>query len=692
MADDLKPGTRQFGRYTLKEEVGRGGMGVVWLAFDERLCVNVALKFLAPAVVLDREAMASLRNGIKTVRTLKHPNIAKLHAVLEDKGRAALLMEWVGGIPLSGLLTRKHGAFSPSDLQPWLVQICSALQYAHNGVKAVHRNLKPDNILVTADGRVKITDFGIACAFTDSQLRLSTRPFSSTVPFMSPQQLKGYPRDPSDDCYAIGATIFALLTGEPPFSHGNITHQILNHAAPGMKQRRAKLGLPTFAGDEVWDELVSSLLSKEPSERPSIELLARHAGVSPLQGEAPSIVHHRSTILTPKLAAASVLCVMIVGLGSFLYYQQTGHTRHPVAAQSPANSETGLSQGSPRSGVDAANPAKSEALSDAPALNYPPKGLYTAGRLPDGVVEEKGWHLYSLMGREHVLVQDVAKFYGFSSITHTGNGDLAVRNEKHSLRFRTGSDELFINRVKFILMLPIAEESENLWISRADVVKLLEPILRPSRIAAGSKPATVVLIPFRTDQHSWSGKILESVVQVCTERLERGGFHVLILPGSSGATDSNARALPESVIIGLNLVDNNGEPGVGTKVLAPKGILTEGEDGATVYVGNRYDAENIALATALHATLVIKGKCKDSGVRRARTPFLKTVSQPAVEICLGCLSETDDDVFLRSSEGQNAIADSMLVAVDTYGKAISKKPEPRSSGQSKAGFSERGPK
>ena len=137
-------------------------------------------------------------------------------------------MEYVDGETLSAAKAdRPHGCFDPDDIRAWIEQICDALAYAHHVAKIVHRDLKPANIMLTKSGTIKVTDFGIARSISDSISRVSMRHATSgTMVYMSPQQSSGARSSPSDDIYALGATIYDLLTGKPPFYSGNIQHQL----------------------------------------------------------------------------------------------------------------------------------------------------------------------------------------------------------------------------------------------------------------------------------------------------------------------------------------------------------------------------------------------------------------------------------------------------------------------------------
>jgi len=137
-------------------------------------------------------------------------------------------MEYINGKSLAQLKSEQPERFFEVDqIRPWIVQICEALDYAHQQVQIVHRDLKPANLMVDDKGVVKLMDFGISRSLVDSVSRL-TNSTSGTLCYMSPQQATGKPPSPTDDLYALGATIYELLTGKPPFYTGHILMQLMN--------------------------------------------------------------------------------------------------------------------------------------------------------------------------------------------------------------------------------------------------------------------------------------------------------------------------------------------------------------------------------------------------------------------------------------------------------------------------------
>ncbi len=278
-------GQKVFKRYTLQKILGRGGMGVVWLAHDEKLDEAVALKFLPDAVKLDAAALDDLKRETKRARQLTHPSIVRIHDFLEDATMAAIAMEAVDGTTFSQLrIERPSRVFEVADITAWVRQLCSALDYAHTDARVVHRDLKPANIMVDQRGRVKITDFGISQSISDSISRVSAQRSSSGTPaYMSPQQMLGGKSSPADDIYSLGATIYELLTGKPPFYAGNLIAQVQSITPAPMAVRRQDLEVTGAPIPAAWEQLVAACLAKEPAGRPrsAAEMLQRLGSAGP---------------------------------------------------------------------------------------------------------------------------------------------------------------------------------------------------------------------------------------------------------------------------------------------------------------------------------------------------------------------------------------------------------------------------
>ncbi|HNW42501.1 MAG TPA: serine/threonine-protein kinase, partial [Opitutaceae bacterium] len=267
----LQPGQKVFDRYVLVRQLGRGGMGVVWLARDEKLEREVALKFLPDALAQDPAAVDDLKRETRRALELTHPHIVRIYDFVEGGAKAAVAMEYVEGVRLSDRrLAQPQQVFSAAELLPWLEQLCDSLQYSHTKARIVHRDLKPANLLVDHRGELKVADFGISATLSETVTRVSRHVSSSGTPmYMSPQQMMGEKPAATDDLYSLGSTLYELLTGKPPFYSGNILAQVQQKVPPSVAARREELGvtgLPPIPA--AWETTIAACLAKEPAQRP----------------------------------------------------------------------------------------------------------------------------------------------------------------------------------------------------------------------------------------------------------------------------------------------------------------------------------------------------------------------------------------------------------------------------------------
>ena len=214
LLDDAgEDGPGRIGALELEEEIGRGGMGQVFRARHVRLDRQVAVKFLTGEAAASPEAQARFAREARALALLDHPNIVRVHDFGEEEGERFLVMELVEGRPLTALLP-----LPPPEAVRMALQVCDALAYAHaRGV--VHRDIKPANILVDGEGRVKVTDFGIARVVGAGGRRdtlTAVHTVVGTPEYMAPEALAGAPPDPRMDVYAVGVLLHEMVTGRPP--------------------------------------------------------------------------------------------------------------------------------------------------------------------------------------------------------------------------------------------------------------------------------------------------------------------------------------------------------------------------------------------------------------------------------------------------------------------------------------------
>ena len=275
-------GQKVFGRFTLKKMLGRGGMGVVWLAVDDKLEREVALKFLPEVMKSDRPAMEELKKETRRALDLTHANIVRFYDFVENESTAAISMEFISGDTLSGRRLAQPGQFyEPPALRRWVRQLCEALAYAHERGTVVHRDLKPANLMVDAHGDIKVTDFGIARSISDSVSRISAQAGTSGTPaYMSPQQMMGERPHQTDDIYSLGATLYELLTSKPPFYSGNIPAQVQSKVPLSIAARRKELGVAGAPIPPEWEATIAACLSKDVAKRPqSVREFASRLGL-----------------------------------------------------------------------------------------------------------------------------------------------------------------------------------------------------------------------------------------------------------------------------------------------------------------------------------------------------------------------------------------------------------------------------
>ena len=256
------------GRYQLSSRIAIGGMGEVWQATDLVIGRTVAIKILKDEYLGDPGFLERFRAEARHAALVNHEGIANVFDYGEEEGSAYLVMELVPGEALSTILERER-VLSTDRVLDIVAQTASALHAAHSA-GLVHRDIKPGNLLITPDGRVKITDFGIA-RIADQVPLTATGQVMGTVQYLSPEQASGHPASPTTDIYSLGIVAYEALAGRRPFtgeSQVAIAMAQINEKAPD---------LPTGVSEPVRN-LVYSCIAKNPAERPaSAAHLARAA-------------------------------------------------------------------------------------------------------------------------------------------------------------------------------------------------------------------------------------------------------------------------------------------------------------------------------------------------------------------------------------------------------------------------------
>ncbi len=303
----LKKDDVVLGRFKLERCLGRGGMGEVWLAHDKTLDEKLALKLLPRLIHFDERAVEDLKNETRRGRQLSHPNVVRVFDFHQDAQNVGIAMEFVDGENLGVLHAREpHGAFTVDRISQWTRQLLLGLDYAHRMENVVHRDLKPANLMIDqGSGNLKIADFGIARCLAESMQRATVSAQSrGTLCYMSPEQAMGRGANPLDDLYAVGATLYQLLAGSPPFYSGDVFNQILKIPPPPIAERQGDQGF-SQPPPAHWEATIMRCLAKERAQRPQsaleiLDLLGLRTGDMPLP--APYIMQ---TGAVPHPAAAA---------------------------------------------------------------------------------------------------------------------------------------------------------------------------------------------------------------------------------------------------------------------------------------------------------------------------------------------------------------------------------------------------
>ena len=247
-------------RYRLVEQIGMGGMAIVYRAIDMRTGHNVAVKVLRPEFNQDAEFVGRFQREAEAASKMTHHNIVNLLDVGMDGENRYLVMEYVQGKTLKELIQEK-GRLNPQVAAQVTIRILSALQHAHqNGI--IHRDIKPQNILVNADGHVKVADFGIA-RMADSSTLTRGDSVMGSVHYFSPEQASGQAADARSDIYSCGVVLYEMLTGEVPFDGDTAVSVALKHVSEEPRSMREL----NPAISRALDEVVMRALAKDGARR-----------------------------------------------------------------------------------------------------------------------------------------------------------------------------------------------------------------------------------------------------------------------------------------------------------------------------------------------------------------------------------------------------------------------------------------
>jgi serine/threonine protein kinase, bacterial len=250
-------------RYLLDEQIGQGGMGVVWRGRDKIIGTHYAIKVLRSEYAADPDAVTRFVRERTVLMKFRHPAVVSVHDMIVEGDQLALVMDLVDGGDLNGYRQRSGGVLSGAETARIGAQICDGLAAAH-AAGIVHRDLKPANVLLTG-GEVRLADFGVARIVGDNS-STTTGTVLGTAAYLAPEMLTGSEPSAASDMYALGVTLYEVLGGQPPFTGhvGAIMHAHLEKAPVRI------LGV----ADQLWD-LVSSCLAKTPDVRPTAAAMAQ---------------------------------------------------------------------------------------------------------------------------------------------------------------------------------------------------------------------------------------------------------------------------------------------------------------------------------------------------------------------------------------------------------------------------------
>jgi serine/threonine protein kinase len=333
---------QQLGHYIIHRKLGAGGMGVVWLAEDTHLERKVAIKILPYVAAQYETEKARFIQEAKAAARLNHANIAQVYEISEEDGELYIVMEYLSGGSLRDRLADVKGRALPlNEVLNWIMQTAAGLAEAHRqGI--IHRDIKPDNLMLTESGEVKITDFGLARLESSATLTASGATLG-TVNYMSPEQVLGKKFDHRADLFSLGATCFELLTGHRAFEGPDAAatfYSILNDETEPLTRFRRDL-------PSELTSLVDKLLQKDPDLRCQTaqevvaELRRLQSGFHRRQTERRSPYRARGRGRLSRRMRVLVLGLAVVAIGTLSLFQILKIGDRSGTAGSPEDVESG---------------------------------------------------------------------------------------------------------------------------------------------------------------------------------------------------------------------------------------------------------------------------------------------------------------------------------------------------------------
>jgi serine/threonine protein kinase len=303
---ELTTGSTFARRYWVIEELGKGGMGKVYKVLDTKINENVALKLLKPEIAADEKTIERFQNELKFARKVSHKNICRMYDLNEEGGALYITMEYVPGEDLKSLI-RRIGQFSVGKARSVGKQVGEGLAEAHR-LGVVHRDLKPQNIMIDRDGNARIMDFGIARSLKGKGIT-EAGVMIGTPEYMSPEQVDGKEADNRADIYALGVILYEMLAGRVPFEGDTALSIALKHKTEMPKDpREFNASIP-----EDFSRLILKCLEKDKAKRYQnaeevlVNLSKIETGVTPTSGFYRTEIATRAKRKKMMIAAAGAL-------------------------------------------------------------------------------------------------------------------------------------------------------------------------------------------------------------------------------------------------------------------------------------------------------------------------------------------------------------------------------------------------